>query len=322
MPAESLPMPLMRTMLLCGLAVGASVLLFLLVGMKGDLAFTLAFRAPKVLAMALVASAVAISTVIFQTVTNNRILTPSIMGFDALYALLQTLFVFFFGIAGLVAIDQRLMFLIETGTMVLFSAFLFRWLFSGMLRSLHLLLLAGIVFGSFFRSLSSFMQRVIDPNDFVVLQDRMFASFNTVHPELLLIATIMIATCILVVWRMLPVLDVLALGRETAINLGVDHRRSVMLVLILIAVMVSVSTALSGPITFFGLLAANLAYQLTPSSKHRQILPVAVAVAITILLTGQVILEHVLALDAAIGMVIEFAGGLIFIFLLLRGSGR
>ncbi|WP_137154391.1 iron chelate uptake ABC transporter family permease subunit [Rhizobium sp. FKL33] len=306
----------------CGLAATASVLLFLLVGMKGDLGFTLAFRAPKVIAMALVASAVAISTVIFQTITNNKILTPSIMGFDALYALLQTLFVFFFGIAGLVAIDPRVMFLLETGTMVLFSALLFQRLFSGMLNSLHLMLLAGIVFGSFFRSLSNFMQRLIDPNDLVVLQDRMFASFNTIRPDLLLIAFILIAACVLVVWRMLPVLDVLALGRETAINLGVDHRKSVFMLLILIAVMVSVSTTLSGPITFFGLLVANLAYQLAPSSAHRHILPVAVAVAVTVLLTGQVVLEHVLALDGAIGIVIELAGGLIFIFLLLRGSAR
>jgi len=310
------------TILISGLVAGIALLAFLLVGMKGDITFTLAFRGPKALAMVLVASAIAISTVIFQTVTNNRILTPSIMGFDALYALFQTLFVFFFGIAGLAGIDPRLIFFAETALMVFFSGLLFRWLFSGVLRSLHLLLLAGVVFGGFFRSLSNFMQRVIDPNDFVVLQDRMFANFNTVHPELLAVAAAMIAVCILVLWRMLPVLDVLSLGRETAINLGVDHKRSVMLVLVLIAVLVSVSTALSGPVTFFGLLAANLAYQLTPSPRHRHVLPVAVFVAITILLSGQTILEHVLALDAAIGMVIEFAGGLIFILLLLKGSAR
>lgn len=307
---------------LTGAAALLTAIAFLFVGMKGDFTFTVIFRAPKVLSMALVASAIAMSTVIFQTITNNRILTPSIMGFDALYAMLQTLFVFFFGLVGLTRIDVRFLFMIETGLMMLFSTVLFRAMFSGRLQSLHLILLAGVVFGGLFRSLASFLQRIIDPNDFVVLQDRLFANFNTIHPDLLAVATVMITGCAVAIWRMLPTLDVLSLGREHAINLGVDYRPSVMTVLILVAVLVSVSTALAGPITFFGLLAANLAYQVTPSVRHRHTLPVAVFTAVATLLFGQMILEHVLSFEGAIGMVIEFAGGIVFVLLLLRGTAK
>ena len=47
--------------------------------------------------MAITGVAIAYSTVIFQTITHNRILTPSIMGLDSLYLLVQTVVIFFLG---------------------------------------------------------------------------------------------------------------------------------------------------------------------------------------------------------------------------------
>ena len=81
---------------------------------------------------------------------------------------------------------------------------------------------------------------LVDPNDFIVLQDRLFANFNTVSIRLLLLSLLVIAVVGIWVWRQRHVLDVLALGREVAINLGVDYQRSVMGVLVVIAVLVSV----------------------------------------------------------------------------------
>src|SRR5690606_16034776 len=143
----------------------------------GSWSFIIPFRGQKLLTLMLVAYAIAVSTVLFQTVTNNRILTPSIMGFDALYVLVQTAIVFFFGPLMLVQIHPQVQFGIELLLMIGFSWFLFQWLFLSGNRSLHLLVLVGIVFGVFFRSLSNFMQRLLDPNAFQVLQDSFFASF-------------------------------------------------------------------------------------------------------------------------------------------------
>lgn len=304
------------------LLVAAAMVAFMTLGAQGRWDFVLPFRGKKLLALVLVAYAIAMSTVLFQTVVNNRILTPSIMGFDALYVLIQTLLMFFLGATRLVGLNPHLMFLLQVGCLVLFAGLLFRWLFSGATRSIHLLMLVGIVFGVFFRSLSSFLQRVIDPNDFVVLQDRLFASFNTVDPSLLGLAALLIALASAVSLRLLPVYDVLALGRETAINLGVEHKRAVTITLAVVTTLVAVSTALVGPVTFFGLLVANLAYLLLPTARHALVLPAAILIAILALVGGQVILERVFAFDTALSIIIEFVGGLFFIFLVVRGAAR
>ncbi|HEV7346412.1 MAG TPA: iron chelate uptake ABC transporter family permease subunit [Devosia sp.] len=299
-----------------------SVTLFMTLGAKGSWAFVLSFRGKKLLSLALVAYSVAVSTVLFQTVTNNRILTPSIMGFDALYILIKTSLVFFLGIGALVSIDSQLQFLVEVLVMVGASSLLFRWLFLGEERSLHLLVLVGIVFGILFRSLSNFMQRMLDPGAFNVLQDTMFASFSMTDPALLGVSCIIVLAVSIVGLRIMHTYDILSLGRAQAINLGVEYKRTVGLILVLVAVLVSVSTALVGPVTFFGLLVATLAHSLVGNSKHRFVLPAAVLLGIIALVGGQTLLERVFAFDTALSIIIEFLGGLVFIFLVLRRSAR
>lgn len=307
---------------LLAILVIVSCVAFMTLGAKGSWSFILSFRGTKLAAMVLVAYSIAVSTVLFQTVTNNRILTPSIMGFDALYILIQTFAVFAFGAIHVNGIGPNARFFAETAIMVVFASTLYAWLFSGAARSLHLVMLVGIVFGVFFRSLSNLMQRMIDPNEFAVLQDRFFASFNSVNADILLLSAIIVAMVTIYGLRFLNVFDILALGREPAINLGVDHSRVVHRILLIVTILVSVSTALVGPITFFGLLVANLAYMIAGSTKHRIVLPVAVLLAILCIVGGQTILERVFSFNTALSVIIEFLGGLVFIILLVRGNAR
>ncbi|AWK89601.1 iron chelate uptake ABC transporter family permease subunit [Azospirillum thermophilum] len=313
------PQPVLA--LLAVLAV-ACIVVFMTIDARGKWSFVLTFRGTKVAAMVLVAYAVAVSTVLFQTITSNRILTPSVMGFDLLYRLIQSALVAGLGAGAVVQLDPRLRFGCEVAAMLLFSGLLYRWLFFGGRRSLHLLMLVGIVFGVLFRSLTAFLQRIIDPNEFLVVQDRMFASFNRVDGSLLAVSAVIVLAVSVVGWRWIRTFDVLALGREAAINLGIDHQRAVMGILVLVAILVSVSTALVGPVTFFGLLVANLAYLLIRSHQHRFILPAAVLVAVVTLVGGQLVLERVFAFNSALSIVIEFVGGLFFLFILVRGSTR
>ncbi|MDO9405494.1 MAG: iron chelate uptake ABC transporter family permease subunit [Polaromonas sp.] len=313
--------PSARLGLLAALAL-ACIAAFMTIGANGQWDFVLPFRGLKLAALLLVAYAIAVSTVLFQTITHNRILTPSIMGFDALYVLIQTALVFTLGLERTNLIDVRLKFGFEVLLMVSLAWLLFRWLFSGAVRSLHLMMLVGIVFGILFRSLTSFMVRVIDPNEFLVLQDRLFASFNTVQQQLLFVATVTVLAVSVAAWRIAHTFDVIALGRELAINLGLNYQKLVMRLLVLIAILVSVATALVGPVTFFGLLVANLAYQIMGSDKHRLVLPAAVLLGCIFLVGGQVILERVFSFNSALSVVVEFLGGLMFIALLLRKVSR
>lgn len=310
-----------RLALLTLLAVLAAAA-FLLLNARGSWDFLLPFRGRKLAALAVVAVAIALSTVVFQTVTQNRILTPAIMGFDALYVLIQTGLVFGLGAGRVSALDARLVFGLELGTMVLFALLLFKWMFGPAARNLHLLMLVGIVLGTLFRSISGFLQRIIDPDSFTVLQDRLFASFNAVDPGLLTLSALIVAGLALVLWRLVPELDVLALGREAAIGLGVPQERLVLGLLVIVTMLVALSTALVGPVTFLGLLVANVAYLLMPTARHAVLLPAAALIALITLIGGQTLLERVLHYDTALAVVVEFAGGLVFILLVIRGVAR
>lgn len=307
-----------RLLLLLGLLALASGIVFMTLGARGNWDFVLPFRAPKLLGLVLVGTAIAVSTVLFQTVTQNRILTPSIMGFDALFVAIQSALVVFLGSARVSALDPQMRFALQALLMIGLATLLFRWLFADGRRSIHLLVLSGIVFGIFCRSLSNMLQRILDPNEFAVLQDLLFARFNVIEATLLPVAAVVIIIVSLVAWWRAPALDVLALGRETAISLGLDHQRFITFLLALIVVLVSVSTALVGPVLFFGLLVANLAYQLLGTAQHRYTLPAAALLAVICLVGGQIVLERLLGFDGALSIVIEFVGGIIFILLLLK----
>ena len=310
------------TLGLLALGAIASVALFMTLNARGSWDFVLPFRGRKLWGLVLVAYSIAVSTVLFQTVTENRILTPAIMGFDFLYRFVQTALVFALGSFAYATLDPQLKFIGNVAVMMVLSMLLFRGLFGAGSRNLHLLVLAGIVFGVLFRSLAGLMQRMIDPNEFVVLQDTFFASFSGIDPSLLMISTVALGATSLLLVPLLGRLDVMLLGRDTATNLGVDHARTVQMVLAIVAVMVSVSTALVGPVLFFGLLVANLAYLAMPSYRHVLVLPAAVLLGVIGLVGGQTILEHVFKFDTALSIIIEFVGGITFLFLLLRRAPK
>ena len=319
--SHSAPRPAFALVLLA-LAATAACVAFMTVGARGDWGFILPFRAAKLAGLVLVGVAIAVATVLFQTLTQNRILSPAIMGFDSLYVAIQTALVFAIGARGLSAMDPQLRFLLEAGTMIVAAMVLFRWLIGRHGGSLHLMVLAGVVFGVLFRSLSSMLQRILDPNEFSVLQDLFFASFNSVDTTLLGVSALAVIIVCAIAWRMAGALDVMALGRDTAVGLGIDYRRMVDALLFMIAVLVAVSTALVGPVTFFGLLVANLAYALCGSARHSFTLPAASLIAVIALVAGQTLLERGFGMNTALSIIIEFIGGIVFIVLLLRGNWR
>lgn len=303
---------------LLGLLTLVSIVVFMTIDAGGNWDFVIPFRARKVMVMAMVGVAIAVSTVAFQTITQNRILSPSIMGFDALYMLIQTIVVFFFGSQQLLTFDPRIQFGIEVALMTLFSTVLFWIFFLRAHYTLYLIVMIGIIFGALFRSATNFAQRMIEPNDFAVLQDASFANFNAADPTLMKAAAVLLGGAVLAIWRVLPELDLLLMGREMATGLGLDYRRAVGIVLIASIVLTAVSTALVGPVAFFGLLVANLAYLIAGSPWHRYTLPAAALLGMMALIGGQAVLEHVFGLNSSLSVIVEFAGGVAFILLVLR----
>lgn len=311
-------MPDRRLLGLAAAALAAAVA-FLAIGLKGNIAFVLELRLVKLAALVQVGVAIAISTVIFQTVTGNRILTPSIMGLDALYLFGQMLMVFLLGGVGYVALDPQMKFGLEVLVlMALASALLLPMLKSRL--DMGLMLLAGVVFGVLFRSLHSLLARLIDPNEFSVVQSASFANFNAVRTDLLVFAAIVTVIAAVIAWRARHVLDIISLGPDTATGLGVGWAGTVTGLLLLVSALVAVSTALVGPVAFFGLLVAALAERIVDTRRHGVLLPAAALAGIAVLVGGQTLFQHALGNATALGVVIEFVGGLVFLLLLVLGS--
>ncbi|PIC79513.1 iron ABC transporter permease [Sporosarcina sp. P18a] len=294
--------------------------LYLFQDLNGSYDYALPRRAVKVVAMILTGVAVAYSTVIFQTITHNRILTPSIMGLDSLYILLQTVLIFFFGSTSFVLINQQFNFMLSVGAMIVFALLLYHFLFGKGNRPIYFLLLVGIIVGTFFGSISTFLQVMIDPNEFLRVQDKMFASFNNINGDLVWWALAILVITLLIGWRYINELDVLSLGRDTAINLGVPYQSVVKIMLILSAVLIAVSTALVGPITFFGLIVANLSYQFFNTFKHSVLIAGAALMSVIALVGGQWIVERLFSFSTTLSVIINFVGGIYFIYLLLKES--
>ncbi|MFS0784365.1 iron chelate uptake ABC transporter family permease subunit [Bacillus sp. 1P06AnD] len=280
--------------------------------------YVLPRRGYKMLAVVLTGTCIAFSTVVFQTITNNRILTPSIIGLDSLYMLIQTVLIFAFGSTTLTVVNKNVNFLITVVLMIVFVGFLYRLLFKREGQNLYFLLLLGLVFGTLFQSASTFMQVLIDPDEYTRIQDKMFASFNNVNTDLLTISIIGVVAIALYSLRFIKYLDVLALGREQAINLGVPYDYVVRRLLVVVAVLISISTALVGPITFLGLLVVNVAYQFIKTYKHTYLILASVLISIVSLVGGLLLVERVFTFSTTLSVIINFIGGIYFIYLLLK----
>ncbi|MDF7676295.1 iron chelate uptake ABC transporter family permease subunit [Neisseriaceae bacterium ESL0693] len=295
-----------------------SSVLFMTYGVRGSWDFVLMLRGKKLLMLLTVAYAVGVSTLLFQTLTNNNILTPGLMGYDSLYLLLQTLMVFFLGATGFTLLGTVGKFALETPLMLIASILLFRTLNKQSGGDLARLILVGMIFGVMFRSLNSLLQRMLDPAAFTVAQIQYFAQFTSVNVPLLIVGIVVMLISAIWIWRMRYRLDILMLGRHAAIALGLDYVAFSRQVLLWIALLVSVSTALVGPVSFFGLLVCALMNVCAPHLHHRIRIPAVFLTAAIVLVFGQTVFEHLLGMQGVLSVVVEFLGGVVFLWLVLK----
>lgn len=304
-------------LLLLVVLLGGACLLFMTYNAKGNWDFVVPFRGKKLLLLLIVAYAIGISTLLFQTLTNNPILTPGILGFDSLYLLIQSALVFSFGGLGFTQLDLNAKFFFETCLMLLGALLLFKTLTKNN-ADITRMILVGVIFGVLFRSLNNLLRRIIDPTEFAVAQGSSFASFNTVNAELLVLGSVIIIACGLWIGYQQHKLDVLLLGRERAIGLGLDYHRFSRQLLLCSALLVAISTALVGPILFLGLLVCAIVNAVSPTIYHRVRIPMAFLIASITLVGGQLLFEQVMGMQGVLSVVVEFVGGIIFIYLILR----
>lgn len=275
-------------------------------------------RMVSVGAMLISAVCQSLATVAFQSSTNNRIITPSLLGFEALYSTINTATMFFFGATAFVSFSGVESFVFQVVVMVLMCLLLYGWLLSGKYGNLQLMLLVGVIIGTGLKSIASFMRRLLAPSEFDVLQARLFGSVSNAKAEYFPIAIpiVIVAAALLLLYS--KKLNVLSLGRDASTSLGVNHRFGVIYTLVLVSVLMSVSTALVGPLTFYGFLVATLTYQAAPTYDHRYIFPMALVIGFLIITGAYFFMYHIFRAQGVVSVIIEMFGGITFLIVMLR----
>lgn len=280
--------------------------------------YLLSKRLPKVAAVVISGGCIAFSSIIFQTICNNRILTPSILGLDSVYSFFQTIVVFIFGSGSIVMTNKNINFGLSLIGMLLISAVLYKIVFARKDSSIMHLLLVGLIVGTLFSSLTSFMQVLIDPNEYLTLQNKLIASFSNVNTDILMMSVLIILAIVPFIYDDLKLLDVMSLGKEQAINLGVDYDKVMKKNMVVVAILTAIPTALVGPITFLGLIVVNVTYQIIKSYKHKFLISASILISICSLIIGLLFVEKVFTFSTTLSVIINFIGGVYFLYLLLK----
>ncbi|MGH1138082.1 iron chelate uptake ABC transporter family permease subunit [Bacillus pacificus] len=275
-------------------------------------------RIVAIVAMIIAAVCHSLSTVAFQSITNNKIITPSLLGFESLYSAIHTSTIFFFGASALINFNGIGSFLFQVVLMVLMSLILYGWLLSGKYGNLQLMLLVGIIIGAGLNSMSTFMRKLLAPSEFDLLQAKLFGSVNHADPAYFSIVIPMIIIVAVLIFAHSKNLNVLSLGKDVATSFGVKYQPSVIYTLVLVAILMSISTALIGPLTFYGFLVATLSYQAAATYDHRYIFPMAFAIGFLIMTSAYFLMYHVFNAQGVVSVIIELFGGIIFLTIVLR----
>lgn len=297
---------------------------FLFIGVKFHnhklLRYAMKLRIPKVIAMIITAFAIGAATIIFQSVINNTIVTPCLLGMNALYTLIHTSVVFVLGSGSILFTNDNLSFLVDLVLMGIIATVVYSWLFKMTGYNVLYVLLVGTVLTSFFSSIQSTLTRVMDPNEYDTLLTSLVASFSNINSGIIIFSVIILALIVVIFRKEFALLDVITLGKEQAINLGVDYDRCIRRLLLAITLCIAVATAMVGPISFLGLIIANISRQLLKTYRHTQLIAGAALMGVIALIGGQFIVERVFVYSIPISVFITVAGGIYFLYLILKGS--
>lgn len=283
--------------------------------------YILSLRIPTLVVMMIAAFSIGSASLIFQSIINNRIVTPCLLGMNAMYTLVHTTVIFMVGSGSIFATNSNLSFAVDLIVMSVVATFIYSFMFEKTGNNVLYVLLIGTVLSSFFGSIQSTMIRVMDPNEYDALLTTLVADFNNVNVEVIYFSLILLIALTIFLWKDLMLLDVITLGKEQAINLGVDYDRTVRRLLLGVVLCIAVATAMVGPISFLGLIIANLARQLLKTHKHNHLILGSALMGMLAIIAGQFVSQHIFSYAVPISTFITIGGGVYFLYLLLFTKG-
>lgn len=284
--------------------------------------YAMKIRTPKLIVMLITAFAIGSASIVFQTLINNTIVTPCLLGMNSLYTLIHTAVYFFAGSASIFAVNGNVAFAADLFLMGITATFIYSYLFKKTNHNVLYVLLIGTVLTSFFSSIQTTLTRIMDPNEYDTLLSTLVASFSNINTEVILLSIVALILLVFVLRKELALLDVISLGKDQATNLGVDYDRCVRRLLLGVTICIAVATAMVGPISFLGLIIANLSRQLLRTYRHTELILGSTLFGMIVLIGGQCIVERVFVYSIPISVFISVGGGIYFLYLLLKNRRR
>ena len=279
--------------------------------------YAMKLRTPKLIVMLITAFAIGGASIVFQSIINKTIVTPCLLGMNSLYTLIHTAVVFFAGSGSILAVNANLSFAADLVLMGVIATVVYSYLFRKTHHNILYVLLIGTVLSSFFSSIQNTLTRVMDPNEYDSLLASLVASFSNINSEIILLSLAVLAAVVFALRKELALLDVLTLGKDQAVSLGVDYDRCIRRLLLGVTLCIAAATAMVGPISFLGLIIANLSRQLLKTYRHGQLILGSALFGMVILVGGQLLVEHVFVYAVPISVFISLGGGTYFLYLLL-----
>ena len=283
--------------------------------------YILSRRIPTLIVMLIAAFAIGSASIIFQSIINNRIVTPCLLGMNSMYTLVHTAIVFVVGSGSVIATNSNISFAVDLIVMGITATFIYSYMFQKTNHNVLYVLLIGTVLSSFFGSIQSTMIRVMDPNEYDTLLTTLVADFNNVNSEVIVFSLVLLVALVIFLWKDMKLLDVITLGKDQAINLGVDYDRTVRRLLLGVVLCIAIATAMVGPISFLGLIIANLARQMLKTHKHSHLIVGSALMGMLAIIAGQLVSQHVFSYAVPISTFITIGGGIYFLYLLLSKKG-
>ncbi len=300
------------------LSVAAALIyLFLFMNMK-YFDYFMSLRVPKLVVMIIVAFAIGGASIVFQSIINNTIVTPCLLGMNSLYTLIHTAVVFFLGSGSVFAVQANLSFGLDLILMGVIATLIYSYLFKKTKYNVLYVLLSGTIMTTFFSSIQTTLTRIMDPNEYDSLLSSLVASFSNINTSIIVFSVLLMAAIVFGLRKELALLDVITLGKDQAINLGVDYDRTIRRLLLGVTLFIAVATAMVGPISFLGLIIANLSREFFKTYRHTTLIMGSFLIGFIILTGGQIVVERVYNYGIPISVFITVGGGIYFLYLLLR----
>lgn len=275
---------------------------------------TLQLRLPRVLAAVLAGGALAVAGVAFQGLTRNPLAEPTVLGVSSGAAFGVVLAqVFGLELSALQALGVAV-FAFAGALLAAGSVYLIAVVPGGL--SIQTLLLAGVIVGIFFTSAITVLISIVDFNRLGGVVHWLLGNLAPIPPASLALFALLALAGFWLILRSARELNLLALGEEAAVQLGVDAAGLKRRVFVAAALLTGTVVAFTGPIGFVGLVVPHMLRGLL-GQDNRLLVPTALVGGGIFLLAADTLARNVVApAELSVGVITSFCGAPFFVYLL------